>query len=349
MQIILALLALSAASPGDPTHHVIKNPDWLKRPSESSFLSVYPQAALARGVGGSAMIHCTVTVVGSLRDCAVKDENPPGYGFGAAAIALSPQFEMSPMTIDGRPVDSAINVPIVFVRPNLPEEAFGSRLPARGDLGQLNLTQVPWTHAPTLAQVSAAYPEKARAAHVGGLVTLDCTFEQGGTVRDCQVAEETPKGYDFGRAARSLAGDFVGPDTLPDGRSTDGDTTQFVVAFSPEMIDGRAPVIGKPSWSHLPEALDMAAAFPAAARAAHVDVGHVVLGCFVAVGGKLISCSVQNETPAGLGFGAAAMSLSSQFQVSVWTDEGLPTVGGSVAVPIRYESGAPVNSASPRP
>jgi TonB family protein len=348
MQIILALLALSTASPGDATHHVIKNPDWLKRPSESSFLSVYPQGALARGVGGRAMIHCTVTVVGSLRDCAVKDENPEGYGFGAAAIALSPQFEMSPMTVDGTSVESAIDIPIDFVRPNLPE-ALGSRLPARRDLGQLNLTQVAWTRAPTLAQVSAAYPEKARAAHVGGLVTLDCTFEQGGRVRDCEVAEETPQGYDFGRAARSLASDFVGPGTLPDGRSTAGDTTQFVVAFSPEMIDVKSPVIGKPTWTHLPEALDMAAAFPAAARAAHVDVGHVVLGCFVAVGGKLISCAVQKETPPGLGFGAAAMSLSSQFQVSVWTDEGLPTVGGSITVPIRYESGTPVNSASAKP
>ncbi|HEY1879497.1 MAG TPA: TonB family protein [Caulobacteraceae bacterium] len=337
--LVLGLIAATAAmaAGGDTT------PDWRQRLTAEDILAVYPGAALARGVGGRAMINCVVTVLGSVRDCQVVSESPPGYGFGGAAIALTPQFQFWPAKHDGSPVEAKINIPIVF---STYAPLTESQLPAKGSAGPVNLTQVEWRVAPNVAQVSAAYPEKARAARVGGLVTLACTFNGGGRIGNCEVVEETPKGYDFGRAARSLAGDFVGPDQLADGRSTSNDTTQLVIAFSPEMIDAKAPVIGKPTWTRMPEALDMAAAFPAAARAAHVDVGHVLLNCFVAVGGKLISCAVQKEAPAGLGFGAAAMSLSSQFQVSVWTDEGLPTVGGSVSVPIRYEAGSPVNSGS---
>ncbi len=34
------------------------------------------------------------------------------------------------------------------------------------------------------------------------------------------------------------------------------------------------------------------------------------------------------------------MALAKDFQVSVWTPEGLPTVGGLVRVPIRYQMGS---------
>ena len=55
--------------------------------------------------------------------------------------------------------------------------------------------------------------------------------------------------------------------------------------------------------------------------------------------------SLPGEQPAGLGFGAAAVALSSAFQVTAWTAEGLPTIGGKIRVPIRYE--APETEAQP--
>jgi hypothetical protein len=59
----------------------------------------------------------------------------------------------------------------------------------------------------------------------------------------------------------------------------------------------------------------------------------------------LKDCTVQRQSPEGLGFGDAALALSGLFQVSVWTDEGLPTVGGRVSVPIRYEAALPAPAA----
>ncbi len=76
---------------------------------------------------------------------------------------------------------------------------------------------------------------------------------------------------------------FQGPSLDPAGASIAGDATQIEFAFSPDMVTDK-PVIGKPTWTHLPEALDVAASFPAAASAAHVSVGHVVLACDVGPG-----------------------------------------------------------------
>ena len=106
------------------------------------------------------------------------------------------------------------------------------------------------------------------------------------------------------------------------------------------MLNGLAPIIGKPQWTHVPQSVDMAASFPQAATAAHVSVGHVMVACGVGPGGHLTDCAVTRQSPEGLGFDKAAIALSAVFQVSVWTDEGLPTVGGHINVPIRYETDA---------
>ncbi len=113
------------------------------------------------------------------------------------------------------------------------------------------------------------------------------------------------------------------------------------------MLTNASPLIGRPKWVRLPESDDMAAGFPAAATAAHVAVGHVTLACVVGIAGRLADCSVARQDPAGMGFDKAAMALASDFQVSVWTAEGLPTIGGKVNVPLRYEAGPPDDEAAP--
>jgi hypothetical protein len=46
---------------------------------------------------------------------------------------------------------------------------------------------------------------------------------------------------------------------------------------------------------------------------------------------------VTSEEPAEFGFGQAALALAPHFRLSVWTEQGLPTVGGRVTLPIRYQ------------
>jgi protein TonB len=60
-----------------------------------------------------------------------------------------------------------------------------------------------------------------------------------------------------------------------------------------------------------------------------------VLGCTVLKGGHL-ECAVNSEKPAGLGFGAAAMKLSSLFQMAAKTGDGMATEGVRLSLPMNF-------------
>jgi TonB family protein len=323
-------------------------PDWLVRPTPSQLLAVWPVDAARKGLSGQATIRCSVSRQGALFGCAVTSESPPDEGFGAAALALTPQLLMKPATHDGQPIESTVVIPINFsgLGPAGPQVVTGSRIPDAGvpaadvadDPHDRIVASVRWLDAPTYAQVVAAYPARARSAGVGGHVALNCRFGAAGRFSSCDVISETPSGFGFGGAARSLAWDFVGPTVDAGGTPLIHGTTQIAITFAPEMLSSPAPVIGKPLWTHLPDSLAVAQAFPAAATAAHVGTGHVMLDCGIGAEGRLDDCQVARQDPPGLGFDRAALALAPLFQVSVWTDEGLPTVGGRISVPFRYEA-----------
>lgn len=282
------------------------------------------------GKKGKAIISCEVSVQGTLLDCLVISETPEGSGFGGAALALSPQLLMKPATRNGTPIPGGqVRIPVNFDWPA------GYRSP--GMLTKPVATNVVWEAAPTYAQVVAAYPAKARAAGVGGNATLGCTFKTEGRLTSCSVLGQTPAGMGFGEAARSLAQFFIGPALRTDGESSKGVAVQIPVTFALEMLTSSKPVTGKPKWTATPSADDLVGAIPAAAVAAGVKTARVVIACAIAQGGGIEACAITKEDPPGLGFGEATLRLAKSIRVSTWTVEGLPTVGGSVTVPIRYD------------
>ncbi len=109
------------------------------------------------------------------------------------------------------------------------------------------------------------------------------------------------------------------------------------MAFSAQALAASAPVIGHPKWAALPTREAFAAAIPSAARDAGVLTARVVLNCKVGVGGSLEACRVESEEPSGFGYADAALSLSSSFRLNLWSDEGLPTIGGTIRAPIRFD------------
>lgn len=311
--------------------------DWLKGPTPEDLLTVWPRDAYKRGYGGKAIIACQVSVQGALRECAVESESPAGAGFGSAAVALTPQFLMKPATRDGIPVVSAVRIPVIFPTPEVPT---GTLLRGAGfytNMARVSLSDIPWTAAPSYAQVAAAYPEKARAKQVGGRATLSCTFKAGGRIGSCDTVAEEPKGHGFAAAAKSLTGNFVGPTTLSDGSDTAGMDMQIPFTFAVEMLVPDKRVMGKPQWRALPTGSDFAKVYPAAAAAAGIQGARVVMLCEVGAEGRLTGCLVESEDPRGLGFDQAALALATAFQVKTWTAEGLPTVGGKIRLPIRYQ------------
>jgi len=312
-------------------------PEWVKRPSLNDLEAVWPTRALKEGYGGKATLSCTVTVQGALRACQVVEESPSGGGFGGAALALSPQFMMKPALKAGAPVEATVRIPIRFPQP---DKATGSRLRPATDTdfkGERVFTNLPWRQAPSYSEVLAAYPAKARTEKVSGGVTLDCRIGKDGGISGCDPMQETPEGYGFGAAARALSRLFVTPTVDGVGKSIAGSRVHVRISFAAEALTTTSPVIGRTDWLAFPTLDDFTAVVPGAARAAKIYKARVVMLCGVTAEGALATCKVQTEDPAGLGYGASAVALAPFFRVAVWTPEGLPVIGGSVRVPLRFD------------
>jgi TonB family protein len=91
---LAAILLLQAAAPARAPATTTDLPAWSKAPTVAEANAVYPPDAMKANLAGSATVECTVDATGQLADCAVVGESPPGSGFGAAALALSPKFQM---------------------------------------------------------------------------------------------------------------------------------------------------------------------------------------------------------------------------------------------------------------
>jgi TonB family protein len=327
--LVLAAGALLGAAPAD------QNPDWVRKPTAKDLLAVWPQEALKNSLSGRGVIGCKVDIRGTLFACRVTDESPPDSGFGAAALALTPQFQMKPAVVGGKPVESAIHIRVRFqasdhlkgVRPTgEPDPSFGS---------QVMLSNIPWLEAPTYAEVAAAYPAKARAERVAGRATLSCDFSEDGGLKGCTTVMERPGGQGFAKAAKALAPRFKGP-TVVAGRSIKGMGTQLLVSFVPEMLEMGEPVIGHPQWTSMPSPEQFKAVVPTVGVPPNLSSIKVVMSCLIGSGGAFGDCSVVSEEPSGLGVGPAMAKLGPAFKIGIWTAEGLPTVGGKIVAPIRY-------------
>ena len=339
----LVIFAVAALAPLVAGAEQVRNPDWLRRPSSEDLLVVWPREAWRKGKGGKATIACIATVQGVLRACEVASESPAGAGFGGAALALSRQFVMKPALLNGVPVEATVRIPINFESPG---GETGSYLRPSGNPVY---AQLPWRKAPTVAEVLAAYPAKARAANVGGTVVLDCKITEAGGLSNCRTIRDDPDGFGFASAARGLTDRFETPTRTDKDESIVGGRAHVTIAFSASSLTNATPAIGKPKWVAGPRVNDIAAVMPAAAKAAKVYAARVVMDCTVVANGLVDGCKVASQDPAGLGYDTAALSLTRYFALAVWTEEGLPTVGGAVRIPLRFDFEAAMKAAAPPP
>lgn len=110
---LLLTLASACLLSAAPKPEVVR-PDWLEKPSGDAVNRAYPDAALRREESGRVVLGCTVTTDGLVVDCEVVSEDPPGFGFGRAALTLTDQMRMRPMTVGGVPRDSSVRIPLAF-------------------------------------------------------------------------------------------------------------------------------------------------------------------------------------------------------------------------------------------
>ena len=78
----------------------------------------YPAEALKARVDGHATVVCTVQASGELAGCAVTEETPPGYGFGAKVMETAQSIRVYGLSKYGAPTKGRlIQVPIKFTLP----------------------------------------------------------------------------------------------------------------------------------------------------------------------------------------------------------------------------------------
>ncbi len=110
---VLAAIGQTEQVPVGPVVTLSEVP-FTQRPTAGDFSRHYPRRALMNGTDGRVTLDCVVQR--NLRlSCSMAEEDPPGQGFGQAALRLSRVFRAARQFPDGRPtVGAQVRVPLVF-------------------------------------------------------------------------------------------------------------------------------------------------------------------------------------------------------------------------------------------
>lgn len=88
---------------------------WSEMPNGQDFARAYPSRAMSQRLGGRAMLICSIRADRRI-DCVTDTEDPPGHGFGEAAVEVSRSFALAPEFLGqpGYAPGDRIRVPIAF-------------------------------------------------------------------------------------------------------------------------------------------------------------------------------------------------------------------------------------------
>lgn len=196
------------------------------------------------------------------------------------------------------------------------------------------LNPVAWVAAPTQAEVEAALPHHG-VGQGPGYAELQCQLEANGALTGC--ADAGSSGSEFDRAAMSLAPKFRA--SIPPDVPVTGERVWVELRFN--FLDTRKPLpaleLTDPQYVQAPGAALASTQLPAAAATAGVKRGFALVDCAGTARGGLTDCALVEETPAGVGIGAAALAALSTRRLNLWQG-GSPVAGAGVRIPFYIDA-----------
>jgi TonB family protein len=318
-------------------------PDWMRKPTFDQVLAVFPAKATAAGLGGRATIKCWVQTNGLLRDCKVAQESPTGYGFGEAALTLTPSFLMKPAIKQGKSVESDVTIPINFSNNSgLASRSFGSSIRV--------LKDPLWIAAPAAEDVNSAITAKVRKDDLAGQVAMQCdVVRKTGKLGSCTVMNSSVYSAGFEAAAKALVSKFQ----ISAGELSDVKTEVRVnLSFDFPNMTGEGwekRRLTHPQWIRAAKVDPSTPLFPEEAAKAGLKAGSALVECTVAAGGALTNCATVTESTPNMGFGEIALAVAGAYAVNPWDDGGLPTEGALVRMPVTLKLAPETAAGPPKP
>lgn len=98
---------------------------------------------------------------------------------------------------------------------------------------------------------------------------------------------------------------------------------------------GEGSIIVDPQWIQRPNGEDINRYYPMQAARRELQ-GRAVLACAVTAEGTLTGCKVVEESPTDVGFGDAALKLSTRYRMRSTLPDGRSVAGGAIRIPLRF-------------
>ncbi len=254
------------------------------------------------------------------RDGTIKPKPHPTFEFGGEAWYLAPGAGQSPLTVQ--------------VAADCQE---GKSKPP------CSAHRMSWLAGPTPQAGTASVLQHGKDS---GYDFVVCRLRADGSLTECQASSDAATAV-WGDLASSFTAPRTADDGFPLGDGFVGirfDWARLAYAANEISIENdpvrsaQIPPPGQLAHDQLTEAFKNGKFhyYPDGAMRSGQQ-GAAVIDCFVDRGGYLSDCRVVSETPAGYGFGAAALTMAPLFKVRPKSPDAKSGVGTRVQMPIAFK------------
>ena len=153
-------------------------------PKDAEVMAAWPAAAKAKGLAGSAVMHCLANATGALSDCQIMLERSHA-GFGQALLSLAPQYRIKPAADGKAPEANDVVISATWPAPQTP---------------------VDWVEEPKARDFGTTETPAAWRSGGVGQAVMNCMSARLGALHDCEVVYQAPAGKGFGAMALRFQG-----------------------------------------------------------------------------------------------------------------------------------------------